>query len=144
MLYDLTFLLSPAGRKRFFVLYAISKIFRRKFRRGVKKWGGGGGLEKQFFLISFHVYAISTLNKRPLGLTAPLFNNTLIMIHSPINTKWPWFDLSVPPKVKYHEVNLKNHIWFTMCLWKCVYDAPFKSCDLDSTLKVYPKSNVLR
>ena len=35
------------------------------------------------------------LNKRPLGLTAPLSNNTLNMIHSQMNTKWHWFDLSM-------------------------------------------------
>ena len=91
-------------------------------------------------------------NKRPLGLTAPLSNNTLSMIYNPMNTKWPWFDLSMPPKVKCHDVSWKTiyRIWFTMCSWKIVYDAPFrrynllKSCDLDSTLKMYLMSNVLR
>ena len=42
--------------------------------------------------------------KRPLGLTAPLSNNTLPMIHRPMNIQWPWFDLLMPPKVKCHEV----------------------------------------
>ena len=87
-----------------------------------------------------------------LGLTALLSNNTPSMIYSPMNTKWPWFDLSMPLQVKCHDVNWKTIylIWFTMCSWKIVYDAPFrrcnlfKSCDLDSTLKVYPMSNVLR
>ena len=50
-------------------------------------------------------------NNRPLGLTAPLPNNTLYMIHSPMNTQWPWFDISMPPKVKCHGVN-----------WKTIYD----------------------
>ena len=33
------------------------------------------------------VFGKRNLNKRPLGLTAPLSNNTLSMIHSPMNTK---------------------------------------------------------
>ena len=48
------------------------------------------------------------INKRPLDLTAPLSNNRLSMIYSPMNTKWPWFDLSMPPKVKCHDVNWKT------------------------------------
>ena len=48
-------------------------------------------------------------NKRPLGMTAPLSNNTLSMIH--MNTQWPWVNLSMPPKVKYHRVS-----------WKTIYD----------------------
>ena len=68
-------------------------------------------------------YVTSLLNKRPLGLTAPLSNNTLSMIYSPMNIKWPWFDLSMPPKVKCHDVNWKTiyRIWSTMCSWKIVY-----------------------
>ena len=38
------------------------------------------------------------LSRRPLGLTAPLSNNTLSMIHSPKNTQWSWLDLSMPPR----------------------------------------------
>ena len=45
-------------------------------------------------------------NKRP-----PLSNNTLSMMHSPMNTQWPWFDFSMPPMVKCHGVN-----------WKTIYD----------------------
>ena len=34
------------------------------------------------------MYSIySYINKRPLGLKAPLSNNTLSMIHNPMNTK---------------------------------------------------------
>ena len=53
-------------------------------------------------------------NKRLLGLTVPLCNNTWSMIHSPMNTKWPWFDL----QVQMSRGKLKDHILFTMCLWK--------------------------
>ena len=85
-------------------------------------------------------YRVGNWNKRPLGLTAPLSNNTLSIIHSPMNAQWPWFDLSMPPKVKCHRVN-----------WNIIYDVLYvfhakfnkmlhlgdiifwKSCDLDVT-----------
>ena len=78
-------------------------------------------LKKTFSMAQFLWYDC-TFNKRHLGLTAPLSNNTLSMIYSPMNTKWPWFDLSMPPKVKCHDVNWKTiyRIWFTMCSWKII------------------------
>ena len=88
--------------------------------------------------------------KRPLGLTAPLSNNTLSIIHSPMNAQWPWFDLSMLPKVKCHRVNWKSiydllyvfHAKFNKMLH--LGDITFwKSCDLDLTKKDYPRSNVL-
>ena len=47
---------------------------------------GGGGL-----FIFFLLFPIldDKLKKRPLGLTAPLSNNTLPMIHSQMNTQLP-------------------------------------------------------
>ena len=59
-------------------------------------------------------------NKRPLGLTAPLSNNTWSMIQSSMNIKWPWFDLSMPPKVKCHEVNWKI-IYDSLCVYEILY-----------------------
>ena len=67
-------------------------------------------------------------NKRPLGLTAPLSNNTSSMIHSPMNTKWPWFDLSMPPKVKCHEVN-----WKTIYMIYYVYEKLYMMLHLGDT-----------
>ena len=72
------------------------------------------------------------------------------MIHSQIITQWSWFNLAMPPKVKWNGVN-----------WKTIYDLLFhakfdkkmlhlgdatfwKSYDLDLTLKGYPMSIVLR
>ena len=75
-------------------------------------------IDLKFIQDTHRVVLNSLKNKRPLGLTALLSNNTLSMIYSPMNTKWPWFDLSMPPKVKCHDVNWKTIycIWFTMCL----------------------------
>ena len=46
---------------------------------------------------SWHQKLLHDVNKRPLGLTAPLSNNTLRIIHSPMSTIWHWFDLSMTP-----------------------------------------------
>ena len=76
------------------------------------------------------------LNKRPLGLTAPLSNCLyytndvyLSMIHSQINTQLSRFDLSMP---RCYDLLYVFHAKFD------------KSCDLDLTLKGYPMSNVSR
>ena len=60
--------------------------------------------------------AIYIRNKRPLGLTAPLSNTTLPMIHSPMNTQWPWLDLSKSPKVKCHGVNWNTIYEYYICI----------------------------
>ena len=88
------------------------------------------------------------VNKRPLGLIAPLSNNTLSMIYSPLTLIWP-FNAT---QGQMSWCKLKDHIYCMIyCVFmKNVYDAPFrrynllKSCDLYSTLKVNPMSNVLR
>ena len=127
----------------------------KKIKTWVLMWNGEKCDRKWFSVIQNghrQPFCEQNQNKRPLGLTAPLSNNTLCMIYNPMNTKLPWFDLSMPPKVKCHDVNWKTiyRIWFTMCSWQIVYDVPFrrynlsKSCDLDSTLKMYLMSNVLR
>ena len=74
-------------------------------------------------------------------------NNTLSMIHTQWNQRtliWPF-----NAKVKCHEVNWKT-------IYDLLYNAQFdmilhledttfwKSCDLDLTLKGYPRSNVFR
>ena len=73
------------------------------------------------------------------------------MTYSQMNTQWPWFDLSMPPKVKYDGVNWKTihdllyvfHAKFDKMLH--LGDATFwKSCDLDLTLKGNPMLIVLR
>ena len=70
-----------------------------------------------------NVYIFYEWNKRPHGLTAPLSNNTWSIIHSPMNTQWPWFDLSMPPKVKCCGVN-----------WKTIYDLLYR----DTAMRGHP------
>ena len=60
-------------------------------------------------------------NKRPLGLTAPLSNNTLCMIHTPMN------------KFKCHGVNWKT-IWFTIYVFHAQFDKMFHLWDEPLTL----------
>ena len=72
--------------------------------------------------------------------------------YSQINTQWSWFDLSMPPKVKYNGLNWKTiydllYVFHARFDKKMLHlgDATFwKSCDLDFTLKGYPMSIVLR
>ena len=44
------------------------------------------------------------------------------MIHRPMNTKLPLFDLSMPPNVKCHGSKLKDHIWFTIYVFHAKFD----------------------
>ena len=87
--------------------------------------------------------------KETLAPTTPIFNNILPMVHSPMNTQWPWFDLSMPPKVKCHGVNW-NTIYDLLYVFHAKFDNMlhlgdlWKSCDLYLTLIGYPRSNVLR
>ena len=110
--------------------------------------GMGGNIFVEKFAwncpVNFVFHVILNINKRPLSLTAPLSNNTLSMIHSPINTKWHWFDLSMPPKVKCHEVNWKT-IYDLLCVYENLWDTtPWKVCDLDLTLKGNQRSKITR
>ena len=116
----------------------------------------GARLNAGSYLVLFEnmILLVCLINKRPLGLTGLLSNNTLCMIHSPMNTKW---DLIWPLNATQGQMSwgkLKDHIWFTIYVY--VFHATFymmlnlgdttfwKSCDLDLTLKSYPRSNVLR
>ena len=86
------------------------KIF-HTYKNCILIWNGGKCNLKLFSCLPMAAgghFVKQHFNKRPLGLTAPMSNNTLSMIQSPMNTQWPWFDLSMPPKVKCYVVNLKN------------------------------------
>ena len=76
------------------------------------------------------LYTGCSINKRPLGLKVPLSNDTWSMIHIPMNTKWPWFDFTIPPKVKCHEVCAYTEIPYIInyicVLCKIGYNAPFR------------------
>ena len=57
-----------------------------------------------------YVIPSTKYNKRPLGLTAPLSNNTRSMIYSPMNTKWPWFGPFNATQGQMSWCKLKDHI----------------------------------
>ena len=73
----------------------------------------------QTLIIRCIIYEIQTIshkyNKRPLGLTAPLSNNTLSMIHSPMNTQWPFY----ATQGQCHGVNWKTIPY--ICMYKSRY-----------------------
>ena len=73
---------------------------------------------------------LSARQLRCLIVYATQMMSNCLMIHSQINTQWPWFDLSMPPKVKCNGVNWKT-IYDLQCvsckIWK---DAPCRRCNL--------------